>query len=434
MVGEWPIRKLADLCDSVDYGYTASAKDAPCGPKFLRITDIVPGWVDWDGVPYCEIEEFAANRFRLHDGDIVIARTGATTGYSAYIADPPDAVFASYLVRLKLGHEANSRFISYFLKSPQFWSYMRGVLGDKSAQPNASAKTMTQVMLALPPRKEQQAIACILGALDDKIELNRRMNRTLEAMARAIFKSWFVDFDPVRAKAVGHQPASLAPHIAELFPNSFESSELGEIPSGWKIRPFSETVQILGGGTPKTTVTEYWGGTIPWFSVLDAPADSDVFAVDTKRRITQSGLRNSAARLLPEGVTIISARGTVGKVALVGVPMAMNQSCYGLLGIEAGPSFTYYATRHLVSLLKQHSHGSVFDTITRATLANVKIIVPTKAALEVFERLVSPMLKRIKNNAFESRTLATHRESLLPKLISGELRVSDAERIVGRCA
>ena len=136
---------------------------------------------------------------------------------------------------------------------------MRGVLGDKSAQPNASAKTMTQVKVKIPTIHEQQAIAHILGSLDDRIELNRRMNSTLESMARAIFKSWFVDFDPVRAKIEG-RPTGLPDEVASLFSDSFEDSELGEIPKGWSIKPIGLAAECVGGSTPSTKNPAFWDG------------------------------------------------------------------------------------------------------------------------------------------------------------------------------
>ena len=287
------------------------------------------------------------------------------------------------------------------------------------AQPTTSLKAIN---IPLPSLAEQRAISHIISTLDDKIELNRKMNQTLEAMARAIFKSWFVDFDPVHAKAEGRD-LGLPPDLAALFSDRFEDSELGEIPKEWAPRPFSESVEIIGGGTPKTSVPDYWDGSIPWFSVVDAPNDGDIYVVNTEKKITQAGLDNSSTQLLPEGTTIISARGTVGKVALVGIPMAMNQSCYGLRGIESGPSFTYFATRTLVALLKQHGHGSVFNTITRATLAGVTFVSPPKKILEAFEPVVAPMMRRIKSNVIESRILAALRDALLPKLLSGEIRV-----------
>ena len=281
---------------------------------------------------------------------------------------------------------------------------------------------------------EQHAIAQILGTIDDKIELNRRINETLEGIARAVFKSWFVDFDPVRAKAEGRY-TGLPKHIADLFPGSFEDSELGEIPKGWKVSSFAKTLQIIGGGTPKTSFPEYWGGTIPWFSVVDVHRNSDVWVVDTVKKITQTGLDNSSTRILPEGTTIITARGTIGKIALVGTPMAMNQSCYGLRGnVGASGFFTYFTTRALLSSFWQHAHGSVFDTITRDTLAAVAVVVPSERIVEVFEDMIRPQIERMKYSILESRTLTALRDTLLSKLISGELRVKDAERLIGKQA
>jgi type I restriction enzyme, S subunit len=272
-------------------------------------------------------------------------------------------------------------------------------------------------------------VAHILGTLDDKIELNRRMSETLEAMAQALFKSWFVDFDPVPAKAEGRDPGLPDP-LGNLFPDSLEDSALGEIPKGWEVTSFANTIEILGGGTPKTSVAAYWNGGIPWFSVVDAPPLSEVWVLDTQKKVTRSGLENSSARVLPMGTTIISARGTVGRIALVGTPMAMNQSCYGLrprAGVHG--YFNYFLTRELVGRLQQHAHGSVFDTITRDTLAGMSVVAPPGEVVETFEERVASSLERIRVGFLQNRTLAALRDALLPKLISGELRIRDAERM-----
>jgi type I restriction enzyme S subunit len=174
MAGEWIDCTLADACDSIDYGLTASAADAAVGPRFLRITDIVSGHIDWKTVPGVAADGGTVAKYRLDDGDVVLARTGASTGTSAYVKTPPIAVFASYLVRLKAKPGFDSRFLAYYLKSDQFWTFIRGVLGDKSAQPNASASTMAKAPLHAPKSKdEQRAIAHTLGTLDDKIEVRR---------------------------------------------------------------------------------------------------------------------------------------------------------------------------------------------------------------------------------------------------------------------
>jgi type I restriction enzyme S subunit len=241
-----------------------------------------------------------------------------------------------------------------------------------------------------------------------------------------------VDFDPVRAKADGRN-TGLPAEIAALFPDSFEDSELGEIPKGWDATSFTDNIEVIGGGTPKTSKPEYWDGDIPWFSVVDTPADGEVFVISTKQTVTQSGIDNSSARILPVGTTIISARGTVGNLALVGVPMAMNQSCYGLKDQRGGAGyFLYFATEAVVDTLRQRGHGSVFNTITRDTLHGLRVASPPHEVMAEFERVVQGLMLQILSNQHKSRTLADIRDALLPKLISGKLRVPNAERILER--
>jgi len=226
----------------------------------------------------------------------------------------------------------------------------------------------------------------------------------------------------------GESLPGLPAHLYDLFPDRLADSELGEIPEGWEVMSFADTVEVIGGGTPKTSVPEYWNGDIPWFSVTDAPRDVDVWVVNTEKKITRAGVENSSTRILTEGITILSARGTVGRVALVGVPMAMNQSCYGLRGkTDERGFYTYFATRALVSDLKQRTHGSVFDTITRDTLKSVIVLSPPGDLVQAFERSVTPVLERIRRNLLANRTLAELRDALLPKVVSSEIRVKDAE-------
>lgn len=279
----------------------------------------------------------------------------------------------------------------------------------------------------LAPRSEQQEISEILGALDDKIDLNRRMNETLEAMARAIFKDWFVDFGPTRAKTEGREPY-LAPEIWDLFPDALDDDDK---PERWEQKPLPAFFSIIGGGTPKTSVSEYWGVEIPWFSVVDTPPSGCVFVIATEKTITKAGLENSSARLVPAGTTMISARGTVGNLAMTAQDMTFNQSCYGLRGNEdVGDCFVYLAAQHMVVRLQSMAHGSVFSTITRQTFGAVSLSMPPGSVLKCFEQVAASLFTRIKSNVAESRTLTQTRDLLLPKLMSGEIRLSDAEKAV----
>lgn len=281
-----------------------------------------------DGIP--RVSEATAERLARHKlkpGDILFARRGIqATGLSALVESQHDGWLCgtgAILLRLNT-NDVDPTYLSFWLSSDSTVSWLKAhAVG--AVMPNLNESVLRQLPVLLPLPDEQRAIASVLGSLDDKIELNRRMNETLEAMARAIFKSWFVDFDPVRAKMEGRKPVGMDAETAALFPDSFQDSPLGKIPKGWKAGKLGDIIDIHGGGTPKTTVAEYWGGTIPWFAVVDAPLPSDVFVTETEKTITDAGVDNSSAEVLPAGTTIISARGTVGKCAVMGVPMAMNE-------------------------------------------------------------------------------------------------------------
>lgn len=371
----------------------------------------------------------------LQNGDVLVNSTGVgTLGRVAQIEDlsEPSTVDSHITI---LRPNPQKIFPQYFGLAIRSFEKDIEALGEGSTgQTELARARLAAFIIPIPPLSEQRAIAHILGTLDDKIELNRRMNETLEAMARALFKSWFVDFDPVRAKAegrwkLGQSLPGLPAHLYDLFPDSFEDSELGGIPKGWRVQSFADTVDIIGGGTPKTWITEYWGGTIPWFSVVDAPLSSEIWVIDTEKKVTQKGVEKSSIRLLPIGTTIISARGTVGRVALVGVPMAMNQSCYGLQAKHGQRGyFNFFATCVLVGVLQKRAHGSVFDTITRDTLAGVLSVVPASRVVIAFEEIAGSFAESIKRNVLQSRPLSLLRDVLLPKLISGELHVKDAEK------
>ncbi|BAM06075.1 restriction endonuclease subunit S [Leptospirillum ferrooxidans] len=414
---EWISCKLCEACRSIDYGLTASAVDTPVGPRFLRITDIVSGEVNWKSVPYVSVNECSAHKYRLDSGDIVIARTGASTGASAYINNPPPAVFASYLVRLKAKPEFDSRFLAYYLRSNDFWSFIRGVLGDKSAQPNASAWTMTQAPLKAPRDKNiQRAIAHILGTLDDKIELNRRMNETLEAMAQALFKSWFVDFDPVRAKVEG-RPTGLPKEIEDLFPDSFEDSELGEIPRGWKLTTLSSVINIFDSKRVPLSSNErakhkgkypYYGAT----GILDY-VDHYLF--------------EGVHILVGEDGSVINNKDQTPVTQYVWGKFWVSNHAHVLTGKQG------VSSEHLLLFLQQADIGSfvtgaVQPKLNQSNLCQIPFVMSPMLLAEAFGKIVSRFYSFVRRNSEEVLSLTQLRDTLLPKLLSGEIRVSNAGR------
>jgi restriction endonuclease S subunit len=443
MVGEWEQTSIGALCDAGiaqlqtgPFGSQLHAYDyVDVGVPVVPTEAIRGRRIDFSLLPMVTpAKAMELDRHRIRSGDILFARRGVqATGQISCVRDAEEGfICGTGAIRLRVSRDnsvIDAEYLSHVLadQSSIKWFKFHAI---GATMPNLNEGIIRSFGFFVPPLSEQRAIAHILGTLDDKIDLNRRMNETLEAMARALFKSWFVDFDPVRAKAEGRDPG-LPQEIADLFPDRFVDSELGEIPEGWEVAKFTDTIEIMGGGTPKTSVSEYWDGDIPWFSVVDSPTESAIWAIDTEKKVTRIGLENSTTRLLPVGTTIISARGTVGRLALVGVPMAMNQSCYGLRGrMGANGYFNYFATREIVVQLQMRAHGSVFDTITRDTLASVDIVVPPAKLIEAFEQKVGPCLERIRKGVFAAHSIANLRDTLLPKLISGELPVTDADLIV----
>jgi type I restriction enzyme, S subunit len=392
---------LADVCESVRYGYTASASLDACGPRFLRITDIVPDSIQWDLVPYCEIDDSNKERFTLDVGDIVIARTGATVGYAKLIREPVDAVFASYLVRFRVDStKADPGFIGRLVESQVYKSFVQSRIGG-AAQPNASAPVLGSFEFRLPPLFSQERIADILSGYDDLIENNRRRMALLEDSARLLYNEWFVRL---------------------RFPGYEHTSIVDGVPEGWERRTAFESMQVLSGGTPKTSVPNYWGGEIPFYTPKDAT--NGVWVTDCERSVTEGGLKNCNSKLYPKETVFISARGTVGKLNMAQRSMVMSQSCYALVGKDhLSQSFVYAAMQAAVDSLRQHAVGAVFDAIVVDTFKRIKLLVPPPVMISLFDDTVHPILEQVENLTLQNQKLRAARDLLLPRLMSGEIAV-----------
>jgi type I restriction enzyme S subunit len=317
------------------------------------------------------------------------------------------------------------RYLKCFFVSPAMQEHMLQLAGAGATR-NALTKGMIEsFQVPCPPIAEQRRIAHVLGTLDDKIDLNRRMNETLEAMAREVFRSWFVDFDPVRANADGRQPDGLDAATAALFLDKFEDSPLGPVPKGWRVGSLLEQAELLSEGTPDTSEQSYWDGCIPWASAKDVSQCGQTFLVDTERCITEAGLENSSTKIIPVWSTVVVARGaTTGRLTMFGENIAMNQTCYALRSRLGSDSALYCQLRETIERLVNTAHVSVFDTITTRTFHTVPILLPPEPLLKAFEERVRPLFAIILNRLNESRTLASLRDALLPKLLAGEVQPS----------
>ena len=287
---------------ALEIGDSYRAKNEELGGDgliFLRAGHVTDTHIDFDGV-----ERFHAGlgprvRSKLaKPGDAVVTTKGNSTGRTTFVSTKmPPFVYSPHLSywRSQDPSRIKGGFLRYWSRGAEFAEQLTGMKASTDMAPYLSLVDQRRLQISLPPIGEQRAIAHILGTLDDKIELNRRMNETLEAMARALFKSWFVDFDPVRAKAEGRDPGLPKP-LADLFPDSFEDSELGEIPRGWTVGPILDHARLMSGGTPKTDRPGYWDGPISWASAKDVSQSSESILVDTERTITPRGLEEVLRR------------------------------------------------------------------------------------------------------------------------------------------
>ncbi|MBK9119791.1 MAG: restriction endonuclease subunit S [Phycisphaerales bacterium] len=393
-MSDWPLRSISECAADEPYSTQigpfgkALTPDAyrPSGVPLLRGVNVNHGrFHDDDFVFISEEDADRLAKFESFPGDVLLVHKGTLgqIGLMPHQRRYPRYIMGNSMLRVRCHPERLvPEFLYYWFCSPAGQHHLFSRVSQVGVpQIQRPLSTLREARLPVPPLREQRAIAHVLGSLDDKIELNRRMNRTLEQMAAAIFKAWFVDFEPVKAKAAGATRFPGMPQpVFDQLPTTLVDSDLGPIPEGWEVVALSALISLIGGGTPKRKVPEYWGGSIPWFSVRDAPDEHDVWVIDTEEKITEAGIDNSSANIVRPGTTIISARGTVGRLALTAVPMALNQSCYAVQGVtNVGDFFTYFTLRHAVAELQTRAHGSVFDTITRTTVTRWSAFGPATA-------------------------------------------------------
>ncbi len=437
MAGEWTPTNLGAVCSKIGSGATprgGSDVYLENGPyALIRSQNVYNDGFHHDGLAYIG-EEHAAelDGVEVLRNDVLLNITGDSVARACQV-DPrvlPARVNQHVAIIRPDPEKLDPRFLRYFLVSPEMQAKLLSWAGSGGTR-NALTKGMIESFDVPAPEDiaEQRAIAHILGTLDDKIELNRRMNDTLEAMARALFKSWFVDFDPVRAKSESRDPG-LPQSLADLFPDSFEDSELGEIPRGWRVAPIGDLAEVVGGSTPSTKEPRYWeGGTHAWATPKDLSALSVPVLLDTERRITEGGLAQISSGLQPKGTVLLSSRAPIGYLAIAEIPVAINQGFIAMKPKGGTPNlflllWASIAHEEIVS----RANGSTFLEISKSNFRPIPAVTPLPSVMSAFERLIRPAYDRIVECAREAATLAVSRDTLLPKLISGELRVRDAER------
>ena len=371
----------------------------------------------WDGdIPWLSVKDFAGDQkyvykaeksitplglqksatTLLEKDDIIISARG-TVGEVAQI--PFQMAFNQSCFGLRAKKGFSPDFLYYALKyqMKQVKSISNGAVFD-----TIIIKTFDKIKCYFPSLSEQQRIASILSAYDSQIENNQKRIKLLEQMAENLYKEWFVRF---------------------RFPG-YETVEFeGGIPKGWGKGSVATYAEIMSGGTPKTDVVEYYGGNIPFFTPKDAT--DGFFSCSTFTMITEDGLNHCNSRYYPKNTITITARGTVGRVNMMGVPMAMNQSCFALKSKYSGSNiYLFFALKEASAMMKKMASGGVFDTIVLKTFDHISILNPSVELLSQFDIIVSPILDTILMLQKNNDILTTQRDLLLPRLMSGKLTIN----------
>ena len=383
----WQEARFADFCEITRGGSPRPIHDyiVPSGTPWVKIADAT----DTNSRYIFKTKEFikpeGESKSRVvYPGDFIVSNS-ATPGLPRFMKIRA-CIHDGWLLLREIKN-ASKLFLYYLILKEREAILM---LGSGTIFTNLKTEILKNYIVSLPPLPEQKAIAEVLSSLDDKIDLLHRQNKTLEDTAQTIFRQWFVE----------------------------------EADEDWEENGLLDIIEIVGGGTPKTTISEYWGGDIPWLSGGDIASNHKTFANATAKTISLDGLKNSSAKLLPQYATVISARGTVGKYCLLSRSMAFSQSNYGVLPrYKKCFFFTYLLLNHIVEELNSAAYGSVFNTITTVTFKDINFALPQRDSVENFEIRITPHFKKILANKHQIHTLESLRDTLLPKLTNGTVRV-----------
>jgi type I restriction enzyme S subunit len=326
-------------------------------------------------------------------------------------------VLSQRLYALRAASHVDNKYLKYYLQSPIGQKEIfRNTSGSTVA--GISAKTFSNILVRHPAKSHQEAIGDLLFSLDKKIDCNNRINAELAAMAKALYDYWFVQFD--------YPDANGKPYKSTGGKMAYNPTLKREIPAGWKDSNILAVSDLLGGGTPTKKKLEYWNGEIPFFTPTDA--DGTIFKFATADYITEEGLKGSSTKLFGKNTVFITARGSVGKLVLTGVDMAMNQSCYALRA-KPGITHTYlfFLAKELIHHLQVKSSGSVFDSIVSNDIELTNLAIPDGTVVEKYAAVVEPAFERIANNTMENLHLAQLRDWLLPMLMNGQVTVQTAK-------
>lgn len=398
-------RKFSTFIDSVQYGYTATETSMDKGDaKYLRITDIVPYFVDKDRVPFCKIDNKNKVKYLVSENDLLIARTGATTGYNLIVPKGfKNYIFASYLVRFNYKqNKLHPKYLKHVLKSQQYYGFVKNYIGG-SAQPGMNPRAFGKFEVPYVEYEIQEQIADVLSVYDDLIENNNKRIALLEKAAQELYKEWFVRF---------------------RFPGHEKSKFINGLPEGWERKKISECYNTSSGGTPSRSNEQFYiNGKYPWIKTGEV---KDTIIIDTEEYITEDAVKQSSAKLIPAKSVIMAMYGVnIGMLGYVDREMTCNQACC-VFADKREFSTRHYLYQYLMSIreyLLLISFGAAQQNVSQDLIKKIKIVMPTNDVVIEYEKKIDTIYNSIRSLLYKNKNLIKQRDLLLPRLMSGKLEV-----------
>lgn len=417
-MNNWPRIPVSDLCTLIVdcVNKTAPCVDQETPYKMIRTTNIKNGRIDLTGCRSVSKDTFEkwTKRAKVLRGDILLTRE-APMGEVGRVNFDGSVFLGQRVVQYRADpKKMTSEYLLYSFLSPDLQYQFRRHNSSGSTVSHIRVPDCLKFEIPLPALDEQIRISAVLSAIDTKIDCNNRINAELEAMAKTLYNYWFVQFD--------FPDANGKPYKSSGGKMIYNTTLKREIPDGWRDSNILALANLFGGGTPTKKNPAYWGGKIPFFTPTDA--DGNIFKFATADYITEKGVNDSSTRLFPECTVFITARGSVGKLVLSGVDMAMNQSCYALCA-KSGISYVYlyFLAKELIHHLQVKSSGSVFDSIVSNDIELTFLAIPEKSIVSSFGRFLKPVFEKIANNTKENQELCQLRDWLLPMLMNGQVTI-----------
>lgn len=406
---EWKEVRLGDACELIP-GYAFKSKDFGNFPtKVIKIGDINPPIVNYESEIGIDLSSYDINKiskYIVKYDDFVLAMTGATIGKVGRYIAYNDSYLNQRVLLFKPNQNFDSKYIYYTVCSSSFSKYVINHIDSESAQPNISANTISKYQFYIPVIKEdQRRIAAILSSLDRKIELNNKINAQLEEMAQALFKYWFVDFGPFKD-------------------GKFVESELGMIPEGWRAGRLEEICSIVGGSTPSKARSDYYTDYgIAWLTPKDLSVTKAKFTAKGETDITEDGYKSTSTKLMPRGSVLFTSRAPIGYITIAKNDICTNQGFKSLVPNYAGTAFLYCYLKEMTPTIENKATGSTFKEASGSLMKSLSVLIPPKEILNMFEDKSSSIFNKQENIEQENLHLASLRDTLLPRLMSGEIEL-----------